>query len=226
MTSPTTSAGLAPLSRQLREGTASEHEHAESGAFIRAVMDGSIPREGIVDLWAQYRYIYEDLEAAGTRLKDDPIVGQFVVEALLRCTALDTDLEALAGSDWRDYYPPTDAALRYCERLRTLEGPTALGFIAHHYTRYLGDLAGGQAIGQALLRRTDLGVDALAFPTFDQIESRPQFREQYRAWLDGADLNADQQAAVVAEARVVFELNAAVFDDLGSRHLATNGTPA
>jgi heme oxygenase len=216
---PTLAVPEPPFSLQLREGTTKAHEHAETRGFVDALLAGSVSRAAVVDLWAQYRWIYAELEATGDRLADDPVIGAFVIEELRRTPALDHDLLALGGPDWDRRYAPTGATEAYVSRLAALDGPRAAGFVAHHYTRYLGDLAGGQVIARALGRREDLAGIELAFPVFERLEDRPRFRERYRARLDAVPWDAEVRARVVDEARVAFALNARLFDDLGVRHL-------
>lgn len=209
-----------PLSLQLREGTADEHTNAETTRFVTALLDGAVPRAGIVDLWAQYHFIYRELEAAGDRLRSDEVIGAFVFDELRRLDALTIDLDAIAGPKWRTTMTPVPATERYMERIRSLTGPRAPGFVAHHYTRYLGDLAGGQVIARKLLQRGDLGVDELAFAIFSAIPEPVRFRTRYRELLDSVTWDVEQRTEVVEEARVAFSLNAAVFHDLAARHLS------
>ena len=84
--------------------------------------------------------------------------------------------------------------------------------MAHHYTRYLGDLSGGQAIGRVLDRAFGLNGAGLSFYEFPM---RPKpYKDGYRARLDGLDLDQGDIARVVDEVKVAFALNQAVFDEL------------
>ncbi|MGA7054843.1 MAG: biliverdin-producing heme oxygenase, partial [Mycobacterium sp.] len=86
--------------------------------------------------------------------------------------------------------------------------------VAHHYTRYLGDLSGGQIIGKLLDRTFGLGGAGLAFYEFP-IRPKP-YKDAYRARLDGLSLDADEIACAVDEVKVAFRLNQALFDELAS----------
>jgi heme oxygenase len=87
------------------------------------------------------------------------------------------------------------------------------GYVAHHYTRYLGDLAGGQAV-RTLLKRT-YGVEGPGslFYHFD-IDHVPAFRKRYRALLDAAPWDEAERQRIVTETLVAFEFNVAVLADL------------
>ena len=88
--------------------------------------------------------------------------------------------------------------------------------MAHHYTRYLGDLSGGQIIRHKLRQVYGLTDDGVRFYTFDEIAKPKRFKDGYRALLDGAGWDAGEQTALIAEANEAFRLNRAVFDDLAS----------
>ncbi len=84
--------------------------------------------------------------------------------------------------------------------------------MAHHYTRYLGDLSGGQAIGKILDRTFGLDGAGLSFYEFPM---RPKpYKDAYRARLDGLDLDAEQIDRAVDEVKIAFNLNQALFNEL------------
>ncbi|HYF72032.1 MAG TPA: biliverdin-producing heme oxygenase, partial [Nocardioides sp.] len=89
--------------------------------------------------------------------------------------------------------------------------------VAHHYTRYLGDLSGGQAIGRILDRSFGLGGRGVAFYAFPQIPRPKPYKDAYRVRLDALGLSADQRDLVVAEVKEAFRLNQALVAELGER---------
>lgn len=215
---PESAAQVQPLSLQLRSSTRSQHEHAETRSFVTALMGGGLGergREAYIDLARQHHAIYRALEAAGERLAADPVVADFLIADLLREASLVADLEVLAGADWRDL-PVHEATAAYVARLDGIED--AESYVAHAYTRYLGDLSGGQAIAVMLQRHYGLTPEELTFYRFDGIPKPKVFKDTYRELLDAADLSPERQARAVAEAQVAFDLNAALFVTLGERH--------
>jgi heme oxygenase len=91
------------------------------------------------------------------------------------------------------------------------DGPV---FVAHHYTRYLGDLAGGQVVGKVLERAYGVTGPGALFYDFSPLGSPSAFRVRYRALLDGAAWDDIEQRRVMDEAVRAFELNIAVLDGL------------
>lgn len=142
--------------------------------------------------------VYEALEAAEQRWQDDPRAGAVVDPLLHRSAAVRADLVHLAG-DGSDGGADDGASAAYVARLRALG--TAPAFLAHHCTRYLGDLSGGQVVRRALQRSLGLddGVTCLRFPGDD-------LKGRYRQRLDAVVLSAAEREELVAESLVAYRL--------------------
>ena len=83
------------------------------------------------------------------------------------------------------------------------------------YTRYLGDLFGGQMMGG--MARRSLGLDAgsgTAFYTFDDVPDSKGFIEEWYSRLNELDLTEAQKQELVDEANLVFALNIEIFEEL------------
>jgi heme oxygenase len=202
------------FSQALRERTRAVHESSEGAVFMQDLMAGRGSRDDYIRLLAQYWFIYDALEEAGAVLADDPVVAPFVAGELTRLPAIEADLAFLIGDDWRDRIEALPSASRYAARIRQVGATWPEGFVAHHYTRYLGDLSGGQIVRTLLQRHYDLEAEALAFYRFDRIDKPKVFKDHYREALDAIDWTDDQRDRVIAEAAVAFEFNARLFDDL------------
>jgi heme oxygenase len=102
----------------------------------------------------------------------------------------------------------------YIAHLDTMTGRDDPRLIAHHYTRYLGDLSGGQAIAALVAKHYGATQDQLSFYRFEGIDNVVRFKETYRQILDGIQLNTEERRTVVDEAKSAFVRNQRVFDDL------------
>jgi len=211
----TTTAVMSPLSVALREGTRGEHETAESSGFVELLLSGRLDRAAYADLAAQQLVVYSELEAAGTRLTDD---GGLVFHELTRVPAIEQDLAHLYGADWRTQVRVLPATQAYADRLAQT-ADSLPRYAAHAYTRYLGDLSGGQIIKRMLQRHYGFTSDGIAFYDFPEIHKLKPFKDVYRERLDALPLDGEARAAVVEEARLAFRLNADVFAELGAAHV-------
>jgi heme oxygenase len=123
----------------------------------------------------------------------------------------------LVGPDWAEQIQPLPATLVYVERLRQASGSLAR-YAAHAWTRYLGDLSGGQVIKVMMQRHYGMGQDGLNFYDFKEIVKAKPFKDLYRERLNGLQLTEAEIEEAVAEALVAFELNQKMFAELGAIH--------
>jgi len=216
MTTPDdTTAELPRFSAALREATWPDHEQAETSTYLTALMSGKLPLSGYADLAAQQWFVYAVLEAAADAMRDEPVAAPFVSDDLTRLPAIESDLTALMGEDWSHQIGALPATVAYCDRIRAVCFDEPGAFVAHHYTRYLGDLSGGQHIGRVVARVYDLDHDrGAAFFSFTRIDDAKAFKDTYRAHLDAAPWSRVEQDAVIAEIRNAYRLNRDVFADL------------
>ncbi|WP_047870426.1 heme oxygenase (biliverdin-producing) [Nocardiopsis sp. RV163] len=215
-----------PFSERLRAATWSDHRAAEDHGFTRALMDGTLPLDGYTGMVAQHYFAYVALEETGRRLAEDPVAGRFHYPELERVPALVRDLEHLLGADWRGRIAPTPATRTYAARIEQMADHPE-GFVAHHHTRYMGDVSGGQFIRRAAASTYGLTDAAgVSFYVFDALGSLPRFRTGYRERLDSLDLDEAAAARLVAETRLAYQLNTEVFADLGRMYAAGTGADA
>jgi len=220
----TTPDGPKPFSAVIRESSWSDHSDSEGATFMEDIMRGVGTKQDYIDLVAQHYFVYEALEAAATRIAEaDPAFARFHPAALTRLPAIEADLASLIGDDWRERIAPVPATAAYAERIREVgdEGWTA-GVLAHHYTRYLGDLSGGQMIAKRVAKQHGLGSEGIAFYDFSELGSLVDFKNAYRAALDefGETLDEAERARMLEEVRAAYGFNTAVFVDLGSAKAA------
>jgi heme oxygenase len=210
-----------PFSQALRERTWTGHGQSEGAGFMHDLMTGEGTREDYVALVVQHYFVYEALEAAAAQFADDAEAQPFISDQLTRMPALETDLEFLLGSDWKQQITPVPATERYVARINEIAAEGwAGGFIAHHYTRYLGDLSGGQAIGRLMKRHFGFETNGILFYLFDQIADPKAFKETYREQLDAAAWDDAERERVIDEVLTAYRLNTELFEDLSAAKAA------
>lgn len=203
-----------PFSVAMKEGSTAEHDAAEHSPFVSDLLSGRINELGYADYLRRLRVVYRALEDTVRTWCDDPLVAAVYDPALERLSAIDADLAHWAPNSEHETNSPAAAAYR--DRVASASWGGAL--VAHHYTRYLGDLSGGQAIGKILDRTFGLDGAGLAFYEFP-VRAKP-YKDAYRARLDGLSLDADEVDRAVDEVKVAFGLNQALFDELADNMAA------
>ena len=205
------------FAQAIREATWGDHSDSEGSTFMEDIMRGRSGIEEYTALVAQHYFVYEALDTAATKLAADPDFAAFHPEALVRLPALVEDLEFLIGADWREKIQALPATQAYADRLTELgEKPWLPGLVAQHYTRYLGDLSGGQMIAKLVAKQHGFDRVGVAFYDFSELGPIPAFKQTYREALNqmGARLSEEEQARVIAEVREAYRFNTETFIDL------------
>ena len=155
-----------PFSTALRERSSGAHSASEHAGFMADLMTGEGTRDDYIALVVQHWFIYEALERVAEQMRRDPVASVFISDKLTRMPALEADLEFLIGPDWREQITPLPTTQRYVDRINMVGATWPGGFVAHHYTRYLGDLSGGQFIGRLMARRFGFETNGIGFYLF------------------------------------------------------------
>ncbi|HEY7859720.1 MAG TPA: biliverdin-producing heme oxygenase [Candidatus Nanopelagicales bacterium] len=213
------------FSSAMKRATWQDHTAAEYTAYMQALLDGRLIRDDYADMVAQHYFAYQVIEAAAEKLKNDPIAGKFVSDGLSRVPALEEDLAFLLGADWCDKIEPNEGTKQYVARLHEVCFDWPGGFVAHHYTRYLGDLSGGQVIRAAAERAYDLpdkrGVQFYVFP---KIPDKKAFKIAYRDALDQAHWDDAERARIIDEVIKAYHLNTQVLVECGRNSMTFQGS--
>lgn len=207
-------AELISFSAALRERSSTSHSQSEHAGFMSDLLKGEGSREDYIALVSQHYFIYEALESAGQRMRNDPVAAVFITDKLTRLPALEADLEFLIGADWREQITPLPTTRRYVERIREVGATWPGGFVAHHYTRYLGDLSGGVFIGRVMQRRFGFETNGIGFYLFDDIADPKSFKDVYREQLDAAPWDDAERERVIDEVLLAYRFNTELFEDL------------
>jgi heme oxygenase len=209
-----------PFSQALRERTRSGHSQSEGATFMTDLMEGRGSRDDYIALVAQHYFIYEALEAAAEAQKHDATSAAFITPQLIRLPALEDDLQFLLGDGWRDQISPLPTTARYVDRINEVAATWSGGFIAHHYTRYLGDLSGGQIIRTLMQRQFGFETNGVGFYLFDQIAKPKEFKETYRDQLDAVAWDDAERERVIDEVMIAYRFNTDLFVDLADAKAA------
>lgn len=205
------------FSTVIRTASHEEHVQAETSTFMSDMLGGRLGVEAYARYTEQLWFVYEALEAGAGRLASDPVAGPFIRPELFRLTSLEQDLAHLRGPEWRSLVSALPATRAYADRVRECAEEWPAGYIAHHYTRYLGDLSGGQIIRDTAEKTwgfTRKG-DGVRFYVFEEISNPAAFKRSYRELLDEVRADDLEKQRIVTECKRAFALNTAVFRALG-----------
>ena len=202
------------LAIALKEGTKESHSAAENTKFVASFLRGVVDYEEYRKLLTNFYYVYDTMEQR-IRETEDPMVQAIKSEDLERKEAIERDLEYYYGADWKDKQIPSEACNTYCHRINEIAEKDPYLLVAHHYTRYIGDLSGGKILKEITARvlkpPAGKGLDFYEFPS---IPNAKLFKQNYRAVLDNLGTDSSQENALITEANYAFRLNMYMFDEI------------
>ena len=202
------------LAIALKEGTKESHSAAENTKFVASFLRGVVDYEEYRKLLTNFYYVYDTMEQR-IRETEDPMVQAIKSEDLERKEAIERDLEYYYGADWKDKQIPSEACNTYCHRINEIAEKDPYLLVAHHYTRYIGDLSGGKILKEITARvlkpPAGKGLDFYEFPS---IPNAKLFKQNYRAVLDNLGVDSSQENALITEANYAFRLNMYMFDEI------------
>ena len=209
---------MSNLANRLREGTQKSHTAAENTAFMKCFLKGIVETVPFRKLLSNLYLVYSTLEEEFRRHQEHPVVGKLYFPELNRQQNLEQDLAFYYGENWHSEIVPLKAGQVYVDRLKEISHTDPALLIAHSYTRYMGDLSGGQALKHIVRSALDLPSDrGTTFYEFEQlptIEAKKEFKAKYRQALDSLSVDEDTVARIVEEANYAFTLNRNVVDEL------------
>lgn len=205
------------LAKRLKEGTKEAHSAAESVHFIREFIRGRVSRDLYAQLIVNLYHVYAALEAAlDAHCEHVLLEPLYFPDELNRAGTLKKDVEFYCGPNWEELKKPSEVTREYVKRIQELAKESPELLVPHAYTRYLGDLSGGQVLRRAAVRGLQLPADGsgVRFYIFQRIPDAKVFKNMYRARMD--NLPADKATAdrMVVEANYAFNLNTRIFQEL------------
>ena len=191
---------------------------SSSRRFVAGFFKGLGRRESFAQLTTSFYFVYEAMERALDTL-DCPTLTALDFPELRRLPGLERDMAFYYGADWRSKIKPSPATRKYVAQINKVaasDEPELL--VGHLYSRYLGDLFGGQMMSGMALKTLGAavgdGAAGLAFYEFDAIPDSKAFITDWYTALNALDLAEATHADIVEEANVVFRLNIEVFNEL------------
>jgi heme oxygenase len=201
------------LSDTVRERTRMAHEQAESRPFIVGLMSGGLDVRSYVNLIGGLAPVYDAMETHLRSQADNPSISRLDDRRLDRYARMVADLSSFGQvADRPDQLRASAAYARAVEA--AAQSPQRL--LAHHYTRYLGDLSGGRAIARSLHNHYGVPVEQLSFYDFSELGDVVPYRRHYKQQLDTMPWTEGEKQEFVDEALLAFGLNADLFDELSA----------
>jgi heme oxygenase len=203
------------LATKLREGTKKSHTMAENVGFVKCFLKGVVEKTSYRKLVANLYFVYSAIEEEMEKHREHPVLSKIYFPELNRKQSLEKDLYYFYGSNWREQVAPSPAAQAYVQRIREISATQPELLVAQSYTRYLGDLSGGQilkGIAQRGMNLTD--GEGSAFYEFADIPDEKAFKNTYRQAMNELPIDESMADKIVDEANAAFGMNMKMFMEL------------
>jgi heme oxygenase len=203
------------LANQLREGTSKSHSMAENVSFVKSFLGGVIDKDSYRKLVSNLYFVYSAMEEEMETHKNNKFIAPIYFTELHRKENLEKDLAYYYGVNWKALIVVSEATKTYVNRIRTISREKPELLVAHAYTRYLGDLSGGQLLKKIAQRAMNLSEGhGLSFYEFDKVADEQEFKQNYKKALDSLVLDSTLADQIVSEANVSFTMNMKMFQEL------------
>jgi len=203
------------LATKLREGTKKAHTMAENVGFIKCYLKGTVEKNSYRKLVANFYFVYSAMETEMERHRSHPVLSKIYFPELNRRASLEQDLAFYYGPNWKEQIKASPATEVYVQRIQEISATEPELLIAHSYTRYIGDLSGGQILKGITERAMNLSDgQGTAFYRFELISDEKQFKAKYRQAMNDLPVGESTVERIVEEANAAFGLNMKMFQEL------------
>ncbi len=203
------------LAVKLRAGTQQSHTMAENVGLMKCVLKGIVDRDIFAKFLSNLYYVYSELEAAIEANLKHPSIRALYFPELNRKVFLEKDMVFYYGNNWHSLVTPSPVTQTYVNRIRELSATEPILLLGHTYTRYLGDLSGGQMFQKVVQLALKLsGYEGTSFYNFEQIPDKNAFKNKYRQALNELPVDDATANRIVAEANNGFKLNMQIAEEL------------
>lgn len=203
------------LATQLREGTKKSHTMAENVGFIKCFLKGTVEKTSYRKLAGNLYFVYTAMEEEMERHRNHPVLSKLYFPELNRKQSLEQDLYYYYGENWKEEVQASEAGKAYMARIREVSNSQPELLIAHLYTRYMGDLSGGQILKGIAQNAMNLPEGkGTQFYEFNDIPDEKAFKVNYRQQMDSVDIDQEMATRIVNEANDAFGMNMKMFNEL------------
>lgn len=199
------------LTARMKEKTNEIHKIAENRPFMLKLRKGDFEDKTYQQHLSNLQAIYNALEAGLTKNILLNSLTPLNIKSIFRLEAIENDLKRFRKME------PTFEAKEYTNHLQWISDYHPHRLIGHAYTRYLGDLFGGQEIYKNVVKSygeeyTKLYQFQEAFKEFN-VDKPLEMGMLYREILNKLELSPGQQDEVVEEALMAFKLSDKVIEN-------------
>lgn len=212
------------LSARLKSTSSNSHRSAEQHPFLKNLFTGNLSPNTYLSYLLQLDSAYSALEQNLSLVPElSALANRF---GLFRCNSIKDDVLYFKNT-YNLPEDPTVAHTLYADHLMKVSKEYPRGLVSHFYTRYLGDLSGGQILKRYVQKAfSETSLNGTSFYQFDDIESPRDAVMQIKQVLDSLQLTEDEVAMLEDECITAFKLSESMFDAAMASEITTTSVRA
>lgn len=196
----------------MKKETFDEHELSKDSGFATSLMSGEWDALAFIE-WQNALYpVYVALEKNLVANRKDPSLHIFDHRKLDRAGRIKHDL----GTYGVDPIETPSTLASVAPYVAAVEAASASPqrLMAYHYTRYMGDMIGGQVIARCMMKEYGMTPDSLTCYDFSECGDIHQYRKTYKTLLELVPWTEEERREFIEEVKVAYKVNAAMFEEL------------
>lgn len=206
-----------PFVDRMKKETWDEHEASKDSAFATTIMSGELGKQAFIE-WQRALYpVYETLESILKKMrKTDPTIHIFDHRKLDRKDKIYNDLLKM-GVDPIEIPSHLNTVPEYVDSIKEAS-KSAPRLMAYHYTRYMGDMNGGQVIAMQMNKVYGIDMEELSCYDFSEVGDLYHYRKQYKTLLELVPWTEQDRESFIDEAKNAYAVNEKLFNELYELH--------
>lgn len=212
------------FAERVKQETWEEHEASKDQPFAVEIMAGNLDKNAYIQWILGLLPVYRSLEAGLRANRDDYSIYLFDHRKLDRTEKIESDLTFWRVDPFTTESPLPEAKIYHETVQSAVDSGSPQRILAHHYTRYMGDMIGGQVVSRQLQKMYGMPVEGLQFYDFSDIGDIYHYRKTYKSLYDLIPWDNDERDEFVAEAKKAYLANSKFFEALYPLALSVKGT--
>lgn len=201
-----------PFIDRMKEETLEAHDESKDSGFAVTIMSGEWSPFAFVE-WQRSLYpVYNTLETVLKKNRKDPILSIFDHRKLDRSERILHDLATYNVDPVLDP-SPLPCVQDYVACVADTDGSTPR-VLAYHYTRYMGDMIGGQVIARSMKEKYGMSDDSLTCYDFKELGDLHHYRKNYKILIELLPWSDEEREQFVDEIKTAYKINAVLFEQL------------
>lgn len=201
------------FSLRLKNETAKLHSIAENAEFNKKIFKGNLTKEDYCFYLMNKYHIYSALEIAVLENKNNPAISKLYMPELERKRHIHNDIRSIL-KNIPEVFPMISSTKSYVYHLNKLSQKAPELLIAHTYTNYLAEMAGGVVIKRILISKHGFKESELSLYNFIDLDKFSEFRTKYLSLINEIVVDDHLEDAFIEESKLSYIFSTVILMEL------------